>query len=169
MRLDQYGNPIYQDADVFKLIYNGILEPLHNCIIDNTDDLIKLKALANLRSTLVSEYDYSIPLAEFDDKNQQEWLIPVEYKNFNIDQYCMSLCATPLERNRVIEELDAFNSRRMIPLLQALKYLVDTLRANNIVWGVGRGSSVASYVLFLLGIHKIDSLKYNLDWREFLR
>jgi DNA polymerase III alpha subunit len=50
-----------------------------------------------------------------------------------------------------------------------MKYVVDTLRANNVVWGVGRGSSVASYVLFIIGVHKIDSVKYDLDWREFLR
>jgi DNA polymerase III alpha subunit len=37
------------------------------------------------------------------------------------------------------------------------------------VWGVGRGSSVASYVLFLIGVHRIDSMKYNLDYKEFLR
>jgi DNA polymerase III alpha subunit len=43
------------------------------------------------------------------------------------------------------------------------------MRDNNIVWGVGRGSSVASYVLYLLGIHKIDSIKYNLSPDEFFK
>jgi DNA polymerase III alpha subunit len=43
------------------------------------------------------------------------------------------------------------------------------MRKENIVWGVGRGSSVASYVLYLIGVHKIDSLYYNLDVEEFLR
>ena len=54
-------------------------------------------------------------------------------------------------------------------VLQFLKYMVDTLRENNIVWGVGRGSSVASYVLYLLGVHKVNSIKYDLDPTEFLR
>ena len=70
---------------------------------------------------------------------------------------------------RELEELEEFRARNMLPLLKVLKYLVDTFQNNNIVWGVGRGSSVASYALFLIGIHKIDSIKYNLDWREFLR
>lgn len=56
-----------------------------------------------------------------------------------------------------------------INLLRFLHYLVNFMKENNIIWGVGRGSSVASYVLFLLGVHKIDSLQYNLNWREFLR
>jgi DNA polymerase III alpha subunit len=34
---------------------------------------------------------------------------------------------------------------------------------------VGRGSSVASYVLYLLGVHRIDSMFYDLDPSEFLR
>jgi DNA polymerase III alpha subunit len=53
--------------------------------------------------------------------------------------------------------------------LQYLKYLVDVMTVNNVIWGVGRGSSVASYVLYKLGVHRIDSLHYNLDAREFLR
>ena len=52
---------------------------------------------------------------------------------------------------------------------QFLIYFVDTLRANNVVWGVGRGSSVASYVLFIIGVHKIDSVKYKLPINEFFK
>jgi DNA polymerase III alpha subunit len=43
------------------------------------------------------------------------------------------------------------------------------MRENDIVWGVGRGSSVASYTLYLIGVHKIDSIKYELDINEFLK
>ena len=57
----------------------------------------------------------------------------------------------------------------MYHLLRYMIYLVDFMRENNIVWGVGRGSSVASYVLYLIGVHRIDSIQYDLDWREFLR
>jgi len=57
----------------------------------------------------------------------------------------------------------------MLPLLRYMCYLVDFMRGNDIVWGVGRGSSVASYILYLIGVHRIDSIAYNLDWREFLR
>jgi len=57
----------------------------------------------------------------------------------------------------------------MMDLLRWLKYFVDYCRDNKILWGVGRGSSVASYVLYLIGVHKIDPLKYNLDWQDFLR
>jgi DNA polymerase III alpha subunit len=57
----------------------------------------------------------------------------------------------------------------MIPMLKTMKYVVDTLRANDVVWGVGRGSSVASYVLHIIGVHKIDSIKYNIPIEEFFK
>lgn len=99
---------------------------------------------------------------------QSNWLIPDEYKNMDIEGFLVHVC--PKENyQRLIDELQEFRARNMLPLLRALKYIIDTLRKNNIVWGVGRGSSVASYVLYLLGVHKIDSIKYNLDWQEFLR
>ena len=43
------------------------------------------------------------------------------------------------------------------------------MRLNNVVWGLGRGSSTASYILYLLGVHKIDSLYYDLPIEEFLK
>jgi DNA polymerase III alpha subunit len=57
----------------------------------------------------------------------------------------------------------------MMDMLFFIKYLVDTLRKNKIIWGVGRGSSVASYVLYLIGVHKVDSIKYNLPIEEFFK
>ena len=70
---------------------------------------------------------------------------------------------------RVGQELLLYQERGMFDLLRFLVYIVDTMRKHDIVWGVGRGSSVASYVLYLIGVHKIDSLYYDLDIAEFLR
>ncbi len=57
----------------------------------------------------------------------------------------------------------------MYDVLYVMKYTVDTLRANNIIWGVGRGSSVASYVLHIIGVHKIDPIKYDIPIEEFFK
>jgi DNA polymerase III alpha subunit len=62
-----------------------------------------------------------------------------------------------------------YKSRNMLDLLRWLKYFVDTCEKEGVVWGIGRGSSVASYILYLIGVHSVDSIKYNLDWQEFLR
>jgi len=95
--------------------------------------------------------------------------MPDEYKELDIAAYVLGLCTQDYELQRVGEELLLFQERDAFNLLRYMKYLVDTLRKNNIVWGVGRGSSVASYVLFLLGVHKINSIYYNLDIEEFLK
>jgi DNA polymerase III alpha subunit len=95
--------------------------------------------------------------------------MPPEYQNLDIAQWVLEQCTTDSERQRVGEELLMYLDRNLFSLLQYMKYLVDTMRKHNIVWGVGRGSSVASYVLYLIGIHRIDSLYYDLDINEFLR
>ena len=81
----------------------------------------------------------------------------------------MERCTTTQQRDRVYAELLEYENRGMVIVLKFLKYLVDVCNENNIVLGVGRGSSVASYCLYLLGVHRIDSIKYKLDIKEFLK
>jgi DNA polymerase III alpha subunit len=99
----------------------------------------------------------------------ENWNLPVEYESCNIKELLSERCITDIEKQRVEDEYIEFEKRGLIPVLKFLNYFVETLRKNNIVWGVGRGSSVASYCLYLLGVHKIDSIKYNLDMEEFLK
>lgn len=108
-------------------------------------------------------------IEQFDEINQANWHMPDEYHDFDIVTYLTDLCETDEQYERVAEELLLYDDRNLLSLLQFLKYMIDTFRENKIVWGVGRGSSVASYVLYLMGVHKIDSLKYKLDVTEFLR
>ena len=95
--------------------------------------------------------------------------MPEEYYSFDIAKWVLDQCKNEEELQRAGDELLKYNERNMFTLLQYLKYLVDTMRKHNIVWGVGRGSSVASFVLYLIGIHKINSLFYDLDINEFLK
>ncbi len=116
--------------------------------------------------------DYETP-AETNDKysykDANNWWMPEEYKTLDIEQYLLNLITTPQQRERVYAELEEFKNREMLPMLQFLVYMVTELKQHNILWGVGRGSSVSSYILYLIGVHKIDSIKYNLDYKEFLR
>ena len=84
-------------------------------------------------------------------------------------EFLYGQCTTDEQRDRVSQELELFISNGMYDVLHVMKYVVDTLRANNVVWGVGRGSSVASYVLHIIGVHKIDSIKYNIPIEEFFK
>ena len=97
-----------------------------------------------------------------------EWFIPKEYQLMDIEEFLVSQCPKQ-NYDRLIQELDLYRKHDLLPVLRAMKYMVDTLRNNRIVWGVGRGSSVASYVLFIIGVHKIDSVKYKLPINEFFK
>lgn len=108
-------------------------------------------------------------IEEFDSKNQSNWYMPQEYKDMDIAKWILEQCHSDEELQRVGHELLLYQARNLFPLLQYLKFLVDTLRANNVVWGVGRGSSVASYVLYLIGVHRINSIAYELEIEEFLK
>ena len=104
----------------------------------------------------------------------KEFNIPAYYKELDVEQYVRNLIPESGDSDmsvkaRVDMELGEFKARNLYPVLQLLIYIIDTMRKNNLVWGVGRGSSVASYVLYLIGVHKVNSLKYNLDLREFLK
>jgi len=109
---------------------------------------------------------YAIPKQKIDTTR---WFIPEEYRTMNLLDWLYQHCPTSEIRARVDEELRLFAKHDMIPMLKTMKYIVDTLRANNIVWGVGRGSSVASYVLHIIGVHKIDPIKYNIPIEEFFK
>lgn len=167
MICDKFGNVIYQTHDLIDLFYKGQFD-LSEILVEDSNDIKKFEEHTNISLKKLDQDIYNISIEDFDDAMQSNWLIPDEYKNMDIEGFLVHVC--PKENyQRLIDELQEFRARNMLPLLRALKYIIDTLRKNNIVWGVGRGSSVASYVLYLLGVHKIDSIKYNLDWQEFLR
>ena len=132
---------------------------LENCITDAGVLESYLKKLDDERLT------YPSPQLEVDSSN---WFIPNEYKNMDIEEFLVNQCP---EENypRLVKELELYQKYDMIMVLKTMKYIVDTLRKHDVVWGVGRGSSVASYALYLIGVHKIDSVKYNLPIDEFFK
>jgi len=101
--------------------------------------------------------------------NQQSWLMPAEYQQMDIAKWVLDQCQDQNQLQRAGQELLEYQSRDLMGMLCYLKYLTDVARSNNIVLGVGRGSSVASFVLYLIGVHRIDSLYHNLDFHEFMR
>ena len=172
MKTDSLGIPRFSNQDLIDMIYSGHADKCHVVLCDPSDDVDKFNsAMQEQGLTPLQKY---IPLdvdqKTFDGVCQSEWFMPDEYKELDVVAHLYSLCEGDDEPfHRVNEELAEFQRRGMFDLLRYMIYLVDFMRENKIVWGVGRGSSVASYVLYLIGVHKINSIQYGLDWREFLR
>ena len=152
---------IYKENEILDIIMQGI---------DLTDTTILSSNIeSGLTDNIVKYNDPNITIEDFDYANQQNWFMPNEYKVMDIAEYILSLCETQEELQRCGHELLMYQDRNLFNLLKYLKYLVDTMKKNNIIWGVGRGSSVSSYVLFKLEVHKVNSMFYKLDVAEFLR
>ena len=129
------------------------------------DEVVELENLPDL----VEHVSLNLSVEDFDSITQNNWFMPKQYREFDIAKFVLDQCTHDTELQRAGKELLMYDERGLLPLLQYMKYLVDVMRKHNLVWGVGRGSSVASFVLFLIGIHRINSLYYDLDIEEFLK
>jgi hypothetical protein len=171
MKYDTYGQSRITTDDLCDLLYKNPGLDLSNFQVD--DYVQYNKAVKSLYAPLTKLKPYHPVdwkgIEEFDQFQQSQWHMPEDYKKLDIAEYILSLCKSQAELQRVGEELLLYQERNLFDLLRFLKYLIDCLKKHKIVWGVGRGSSVASYVLYLLGVHKINSLYYDLDIKEFLK
>ena len=162
---NNYGQPIYNEQDLFDLyMTNPTIKLKHAVIVDEVvpfDPALELENVPNLVKELTENINVSVE--DFDQILRSQWFMPDEYKTFDIAKFVLDQCTHEEELQRAGKELLMYEKRGLFTLLQYMKYLVDLMRKNNIVWGVGRGSSVSSFVLFLIGIHRINSLHYDLN------
>lgn len=101
------------------------------------------------------------------------WLIPAEYLQLDLHTFFVDkLINIPRHLQeraevRILNELAEVKNRDFELGLKTIIYVVDELKRQQVIWGVGRGSSCASYLLFLLGLHCVDCLKFNIHYSEF--
>ena len=168
-KINDHGDVIFSEEDVIELLYTDpefdISKLYFNDIDKYSDSLKELGIDLPVINTAPERPKPEI----FDKENCDNWHMPDKYYQINVLQWLLDKCQNDEEKIRVQMEYSLFEKKKFIRVLQFLIYFVDTLRANNMVWGVGRGSSVASFCLFLIGVHKINPMLYNLDITEFLR
>ncbi|HET8688588.1 MAG TPA: hypothetical protein VFM18_18395 [Methanosarcina sp.] len=179
MNYDKYGRPVATESELCDLLYqnpnlnldlffvtgnNGEIFSEYNKSVDVT-----YAGFEKVREYFSLESYKGESIEEFDAACQANWYMPSEYRTLDIAKFVLDLCQTEQELQRVGQELLLYQERDLFDLLRYLKYFVDTMRSNNVVWGLGRGSSTASYVLFLLGVHRINSIYYDLEIEEFLK
>lgn len=173
MKTSKFGEIILDEHDLCGMIMQGHdVTKLSRVTVDPSVPIERLVTLIEnpgdmLTWTFPENSDIAVP--EFDHIRQNHWFMPDEYRELDIAAHVLDLCTTPDQLQRCGQELLLFQERDLFDLLRYLKYLVDVMKENHVIWGVGRGSSVASYVLYKLGVHRIDSMYYDLDPHEFLR
>mgnify|MGYP005839994919 CR=1 FL=1 len=107
-------------------------------------------------------------------KEAFEWTYPKRYDKIDILKRAISwLQNKNLLSDQYIERLEQeyleIEKREMESFIRCLLYITDEFRKHDIVWGVGRGSSCASLMLYALGINKIDPIKYDIPMEEFFK
>lgn len=129
----------------------------------------------------VAEEDRLLPADSGSVSIQMAWQLPQEYLDMNLEVHIATVygdrCAELYEKytqeeydesiQRVAAELEEIKVRGMVEFMKTIIYVLDTLRKNNIIWGVGRGSSCACYILYLLGLHAVDCVKFKVPMNEF--
>lgn len=170
---NKFGELVFSENDICDLLMQGrSIDSLNNIVVDETVDLEDLVMQVERPESLLSwtfPYNQGTSVPEFHLTQQSHWHMPEDYKNLDIAEHILRLCNSEAELQRCGQELLLYQERDLFDLLRYLKYLVDLMTENKVIWGVGRGSSVASYVLYKLGVHRIDSMFYELDPAEFLR
>jgi len=168
MKNNVFGQQILTEDDVCEFYLSNPDKNIKSFITEDTIAFPTSLEFSDLPN-IINYIQENLEQHTWDSRQQQKWFMPDEYKTFDIALYVLSKCKTEEELQRAGQELILFQEKDLFPLLQYLKYLVDVMRQNNIVWGVGRGSSVASFVLYLIEVHRINSLYYDLSMDEFLK
>lgn len=179
MNVNEYGQVQYNTQEVIEKIYSQEWQTVLG-FIDGVNEI----AAWNENCT---QFDLQpiqmLNKPEQDPKSYHQqrsliWKMPLEYTKFDPIQFF----STELERlslntqeyiDYLCGELEAWNNvmshESAILLWKFLNYLMTTCKENDIITGVGRGSSVSSLILYLLGVHAVDPVKYKLNYEEFLR
>ena len=152
------------------LFLKGV-DPRRIAVSEINQDVQKYNKLAKNKIQLKNEID--VDLINFN------WNIPREYLEIDVKKYILALTVSKLtwysgqdlkiRYDRITQELKEYTDRNLLDVLRVLIYVVDMFKKNKVVWGVGRGSSCASYILFLLEVHSVDSVKYEIPLEEFFK
>lgn len=165
MRLDKNHKPVFNYSDILNAVYSG-------------KDISNIKFVAERDSDefkMYNEYceEFSLPPLRIDDgenSSEIEWFMPPEYQTLDIYEWLLENCKDdPIYRRRLHDECVYFMEHKWDMILRWLKYFFDMCKEEGLITGVGRGSSVSSYALFLIGVHRVDPVFYDIDYRDFLR
>lgn len=168
------GDITVKPSQLYDLIDMLSSEDLHHVKVDVIDDEIVSY------NKLVSRKDRISTKTECNNINPK-WAIPDDYMSINVLEYAtvkldehrkqeMYSENEYLDRlERLAVEYKHFAKSKMVPVLRTLIYIINTFERDGVVWGPGRGSGVSSYLLYLLGVHDVDSVFFELELSDFIK
>lgn len=171
IKTNMYGQAILSSKNLQDLLLQG-KNISHLNVLPDSDIGLFNKFQAELLPetiTFLGEPPETLTFDEFHQKCADEWIFPVIYQTLDVHKWLLDKCKTEEEISRVNTEYALYEERDLIILLRLFIFLVDYMRKNKFIWGVGRGSSVSSYILYLIGVHRVNSLAYNFPISDYLK
>lgn len=120
--------------------------------------------LVKLHPNLMNHEDFT---DEEIKKRKKDYFMPSEYESIDLRSFFLQKTCTDKERERVLKEIELIEKTGTEDFFRYLIYLSDVIKNHDIVVGTGRGSSTSLYILYLIGLHRVNSLKYDLNPNEF--
>ena len=74
MRLDHFGNPVFNETDLFEALYQG-QKLSHEMFVEISDNIRSLEEVSNLKFWLPLD-DYDLSIEEYDSAMQADWSMP---------------------------------------------------------------------------------------------
>ena len=145
-------------------------EPLTGYLAEIHDDIKRYNK--RNQETPISFWEEGDP--EGPPAQSYQWIIPQEYQDIDVMAYViekMEERGLDAEEytDRIAYELAEMERRGYFPFIRCIIYVVDMFRKHGVVWGVGRGSSCASLLFYVIGVNKVDPIQYDIPIEEFLK
>ena len=149
MKQNKFGELVFAEADVCDLLMKGRSPAdLAGMIVDSSVALDIMPDLLDPVPDFYQQRIHNCSVPEWHAQQQSVWHMPEQYQTMDIAAHVLGLCTTETELQRCGQELLLYQERNLFDLLRYMVYIVDIMTEHKIIWGVGRGSSVASYVLY---------------------
>lgn len=173
--IDKDGNVVYYANAIMELLYRNTV-PTDILIYPTNDVDVELFNKWSYKN-FDDKYIKLPERLKTTDERKNNWFYPSNYGEIDLNKYFLDLLEKEsldiskkmLYIERVDREVKLYKEKNMEKFLRFCIYFSDVMREKNFVVGVGRGSSCASYLLYLLRVHLVDSVKYSLDIKEFLK
>jgi DNA polymerase III alpha subunit len=166
-----YGQVILSSNELRELLLQGKSISHLNVTHDEEIELFQRYQAELLQETIVflDAPKEVLTFDEFHQKCADEWIFPEVYQQIDVKKWLLLKCKNEEEIDRVELEYTLFEDRDLIMLLRLFIFLIDYMRKNKFIWGVGRGSAVSSFCLYLIGVHRVDPIKYSLPISDYLK
>lgn len=166
------GTSVLSNSGIAEAIVRGVPLNKVRTLDAHSEDVKTLNSLVPLSDQVLTDDDeVIIP--------EKDWQIPENIKALNFEEHVLSAFERRLPEllysdvelqaaiDRLEQELLEIETRQMTMFFRTIVHVLESFREQNVIWGVGRGSSCASYVLFILGLHAVDAVRLDIPMSEF--